>query len=196
MGEPAVRELISTEFPRDRYQDHPHYDWYHGVMLNASLGFATAFDGHGGEALNPEVEITAEGSEETPVRLDLVSLTRLESGQLAAVVFRPESYVEEASEGQVGWSNLGKSRRAPLVLAHTQGEVRMHVYSGLDGVVYEYLPSQRADSLPKELVQLRSRHDALARGDFSTDADKWLCDQCDARVNCPHWLGAVTAPTP
>lgn len=195
MSEADIRELVAREFPMERYKDHPHYEWYHRVALDAARGFARTFEGHGGEVLDPEVEILAEGSHETPVRLDLIALSRLKSGQLAATVFRPESYTEQADEGTLGWSKLGKSKRATLVLAHTQGDVRMEVYSGADGALYEYLPSQQADSLPKELVQLRSRHGALARGDFSTDTDKWSCDQCDVRVNCPHWLGAVTAPT-
>jgi hypothetical protein len=67
----------------------------------------------------------------------------------------------------------------------------MQIYSGADGVIYEYLQSVQKQSLPNELGQMTGRHEALAGNRFGAEIEKWECDQCPVRVVCPHWIGVI-----
>lgn len=193
MAEADARALLGKELPKDRWGDHPHYEWYFGIALRAVLGFRDAFRPKPGEftRLDPEVELDPSGSGDPPVKLDLIALYKDASGRTSGIIFRPETYAKIAEDGEINWGKLDGKRASLVLLLGEDANVRMQVYSGMDGRIYEYLPSIQAASLPKELERVSARHAALARADFGTDADRWGCDQCRMRVNCPHWIGAL-----
>jgi hypothetical protein len=193
MPEADARALLEKEFPQGRWGEHPHYEWYFGIALRAVLGFRNAFRPNRGELtrLDPEIELDPSGSGDPPVKLDLIALYKDASGRTTGMMFRPDSYAKVAEDGEINWAKLDGKRASLVLLLGEDANVRMQVYSGSDGRIYEYLPSIQAASLPKELERVRARHAALARGDFGTDADRWSCDRCRMRVNCPHWIGAL-----
>lgn len=193
MAEADARALLEKELPKDRWGDHPHYEWYYGIALRAVQGFRDAFRPKRGELtrLDPEMELDPSGSGDPPVKLDLIALYKDASGRTAGIMFRPESYAKIAEDGEINWGKLDGKRASLVLLLGEDANARMQVYSGIDGRIYEYLPSIQAASLPKELDRVRARHAALANADFGTDADRWSCDQCRMRVNCPHWIGAL-----
>ena len=193
MAEADARMLLEKEFPKDRWGDHPHYEWYAGIALRAVLGFRDAFRPKRGELtrLDPEMELDPSETGDPPVKLDLVALYKDASGRTTGVIFRPESYAEIAGDGEINWGELDGKRASLVLLLGEDANLRMQVYSGIDGRIYEYLQSIQAASLPRELERVRARHAALARADYGTDADRWGCDQCRMRVNCPHWIGAL-----
>jgi hypothetical protein len=193
MDEADVRVLLDKEFPKSRWGEHPHYEWYYGIALRAVLGFRNAFHPRRGELtrLEPEMELDPSGRGDPPVRLDLIALYKVASGRTTAIIFRPDSYAKIAEGGEINWGKLDGKRASLILVLGENANVRMQVYSGIDGRIYEYLPSIQPASLPKELDRVRARHGALANGDFGTDADRWSCDQCRMRVNCPHWIGAL-----
>ncbi len=193
MDEADGRVLLDKEFPKSRWGEHPHYEWYNGIALRAVLGFRDAFRPRRGELtrLEPEMELDPSGRGDPPVRLDLIALYKDASGRTTAIIFRPDSYAKIAEDGEINWGKLDGKRASLVLVLGEDANVRMQVYSGTDGRIYEYLPSIQAASLPKELDRVRARHAALANADFGTDADRWSCDQCRMRVNCPHWIGAL-----
>jgi len=195
MPEENVRALVLKEFPAEKHKNHPHYEWYLDVAMNAALGFSRAFRPNAGEleTLDAELEIAPSPPGTAPVKLDLIALYRRKDRVVTALAFRPESFADKVDEGQVGWSGINSlSKRAALVLAHAaHPTLQMELYSGADSATYEYLPSKQAASLPNELDKLKQQHAALARSDFTTDATKWGCDRCRVRVSCPHWIGAL-----
>jgi hypothetical protein len=193
MAEADARALLEKEFPKDRWGNHPHYEWYAGIALRAVLGFRDAFRPRRGELtrLDPEMELDPSGTGDPPVKLDLIALYKDASGRTTGVIFRPESYAEIAGDGVINWGELDGKRASLVLLLREDADLRMQVYSGIDGRIYEYLQSIQGASLPRELERVRARHAALARADYGTDADRWGCDQCRMRVNCPHWIGAL-----
>jgi hypothetical protein len=193
MPEAEARVLLEKELPKDRWGDHPHYQWYLGIALRAVLGFRDAFRPKRGELLrlDPEMEVDPSGSGDPPAKLDLIALYKDASGRTSGIMFRPESYAKIAEDGEINWGTLDGKRASLVLLLGDTANARMQVYSGIDGRIYEYLPSMQAASLPKELERVRARHAALTGADFGTDADRWGCDRCRMRVNCPHWIGAL-----
>jgi hypothetical protein len=131
MPEADARALLEKEFPRARWGEHPHYEWYLGFALRAMLGFATAFRPKRGELtrLDPEIELDPSGSGDPPVKLDLIALYKDASGGTTGIVFRPESYAKIADDGEINWAKLDGKRASLVLLLGEDGNARMQVYS-------------------------------------------------------------------
>ena len=193
-SELEVRAGLDDEWPSERFAEHPHVSMYYELALDFAMGFARAFRPAAGVSVNLEPELESLGGVLGPkVLLDLVAYFRQPDGRVVAVAFRPESFAEKAKEGTLGWSKLDQNKRILFVLANAANNgIMPRIYSGADHTIYDFAWSTRKDSLPTETAELTGRYRALAAGDFSTDASKFGCDRCRARVSCPHWIGALT----
>lgn len=188
--------ILDVEWPIDRFGDHPHFDLYRSEALRITRGFAAAFTpgAVGSAILEPELEVVGD-TRGPKLILDLVAYFREPSGRVVAIAFRPESYAAKAKDTGLAWSVLTDIKRASFVLTEANvGSTTAILYSGADRAMYNYSLQSRnrkEDSLRREAGSLAERYRALSTGDFTTTVNPFHCDQCRARVSCPHWLGAL-----
>jgi len=190
LSERAARDVLESQWPWARYSAHPHAALYRDAAVRMVIGFARAFrpEPGGGADLDPEIRVSAPGMPD--LRLDLIAHFRQADGKEVAIAFRPESL--PAKKGSLNWSALAPNKRISLVLLENDSPgIAPRVYSGDDGQIYDYRWSRDETSLPTQAAELLGQRDAFARGDFSTDLERFQCDQCRVRASCPHWLGSL-----
>jgi superfamily I DNA/RNA helicase len=192
LDEPSAEQILLERWEKSIDPNHPHYDLYYHVARAYVGKFARAFfpeEGHV-EYLNPTVY---EGKTRFPVRLDLVSLYRVDGGPPTAILFRPESLGEQNREKGLLWGALKPpSRRIAFVLLREiEPALRPIVFSGEDGTFYNYLWSTRKTDFANEVERVNDRFKSFARGYFAEEVEPFTCDKCDSRVACPHWIKAL-----
>jgi hypothetical protein len=140
--------------------------------------------------MNPTVY---ESKTRFPVRLDLVSLYRVNENAPTAILFRPESLKEHNREKGLLWGALKPpSRRVAFVLLREmEPTMQPIVFSGEDGAFYNYQWSNRKADLAKEIERVQSRFKSFAQGYFAEEVEPFTCDKCESRIACPHWIKAL-----
>jgi superfamily I DNA/RNA helicase len=188
----SARQILLEKWEKNIAPDHPHCDLYYHVAQTYTGKFAGGFipeEGHV-EYLNPTIY---ESRTHFPVRLDLVSLYRVDGGAPTAILFRPESLREHNKEKGLLWGALKPpSRRIAFVLLRQiEPLLRPIIFSGEDGVFYNYQWSSRKTDFANELERVNNRFKSFAQGYFTEEVQPFTCDKCDSRIACPHWIKAL-----
>ena len=175
--------------------DHAHEPLFRHVAERAASGFAAEYAPLADQHTPLDLKVVRKGSGESPaLRLGLASHFYDRDERPVALLFRPESLQGKLSKrtGNIKWSGL-ESHRLPFVLLreHFGETFRPLVYSGTDGRIYDFDWSTRGDSLPKEIAKISERRQLLDERRFQNNVEEYWCDQCDHRLMCPYWLGAL-----
>lgn len=185
-----ARQIFLRAWAESEVADHTHHDIYLRLALRYVEGFAQAYIPSPGEVETLE-PIICEEVNGLPVRLDLVTHHRGDDGVSVAILFRPESLAKHKREQGLLWGALNSAQRVPFVLLRmSDPQVRPYVFSGDDGVLYEYLWGKDKD-FDKEAARVGEQFNLLGRGMFVAQVDAYKCDKCESRLPCPHWQGAV-----
>jgi len=183
-----ARQIFLEKWAESKVEGHVHHDIYFNLALRYVDRFAAAYEPEGDvELLSPVI------GEETnfPVRLDLVAYYRT-AGGTTAILFRPESLAEKCKDKGLLWGALDSKRRVPFVLLRLRDpDVRPFVFSGEDGVLYPYLWGARQADFDKESERVLGRLRLFAHGVFVEQVNEYMCDKCESRVPCPHWIEAI-----
>jgi superfamily I DNA/RNA helicase len=188
----VAQQILLEEWEKEVDPNHPHCDLYYHTAKTYIEKFADGFipeEGHI-EYMNPTVY---ESKTRFPVRLDLVSLYRVNKDAPTAILFRPESLKEHNREKGLLWGALKPpSRRIAFVLLREiEPMMRPIVFSGEDGAFYNYQWSNRKADLEKEIERVQSRFKSFAQGYFAEEVEPFICDKCESRIACPHWIKAL-----
>jgi superfamily I DNA/RNA helicase len=169
---------------------HPHYPVYTRIGVAYVERLARAYVPPRGNVEPLDTTIYEEESG-IPTRLDLIAHYRGEDGGTVAILFRPESVKKHVRERGLLWGALSSGARVPFVLLRQRDPgVTPFVFSGEDGALHPYQWGRDRD-FEKEAARVSERFAAFGRSEFSEQIDAYKCDQCDSRIPCPHWLGAV-----
>lgn len=184
-------EMFSTEWAANRVEGHQHHQIYFTLGGKYVERFAQAI-----RSLPPVSEHLEAGLDDHQsdlrLRLDLVALYRAANGAVIAVLFRPESYAEDAKGGNLQWSKLDNAYRiAFALLRQRESKLQPYVFSGEDGVLYPFLWSTKKGSDAEEARRSEERYRLFSRRIFRQQINRWSCERCEVHVLCPHWLEAV-----
>jgi superfamily I DNA/RNA helicase len=193
VGDEAARQILLDAWTKGVDPEHPHYELYYQFAQNYVVRFAGGFIPQEGrvEYLNPTVY---ESKTRFPVRLDLVSLFRGDGNTPTAILFRPESLREYNREKGLLWGALKPASRrvAFVLLKEIEPALRPIVFSGEDGVFYNYQWSSRKADFMNEVERINNRFKSFAQGYFAEQVEPFTCDRCESRIACPHWIKAVS----
>lgn len=78
-----------------------------------------------------------------------------------------------------------------MLLKLRDPDVRPFVFSGEDGVLYPYQWGTRKADFDKESERVLSRLRLFSHGVFVEQVNEYMCDKCESRVPCPHWIEAI-----
>jgi superfamily I DNA/RNA helicase len=188
----SAQQVLLEKWEKNIDLEHPHNDLYYDVAQRYVSLFAHGFIPEEGdvEFLNPTVY---ESKTRFPVRLDLVSMYRVNGNASTALLFRPESLREHNREKGLLWGGLKPSSRriAFVLLRKIEPALRPIVFSGEDGVFYNYQWSNRKTDFANETERVNNRFKSFAQGYFSEQVEPFTCDRCDSRIACPHWIKAL-----
>ena len=191
VGPEDARQIFVEKWAESSLEEHIHHPIYFNLALSYVDRFAAAYEPEGDvEHLSPII------GEETyfPVRLDLVAYYRTVDGTTVAILFRPESLAGKCKENGLLWGALDSKRRVPFVLLKLRDpDVRPFVFSGEDGVLYPYQWGTRKADFDKEAERVNGRLRLFAHGVFVEQVNEYMCDKCESRVPCPHWIEAAGA---
>lgn len=66
--------------------------------------------------------------------------------------------------------------------------LKAKIFSGEDGVIYEYQWNTRGKNLEAETAKLIEKRLALADNRFITTVKDYNCKKCPQRIPCPFWM--------
>lgn len=182
--------IFATEWAVNQIEGHQHYQIYFTAGQKYVEQFAQAI-----RSLPPAVEYLeaelADDQSDLKLRLDLVALYRTATGAVIAVLFRPESYLEDARGGNLLWSKVDNPYRIAFVLMRQREPcLQPYVFSGEDGVLYPFLWSRNKGSDEEEARRSDERYNLFSKRLFRQQINHWNCERCEVRLLCPHWLEA------
>jgi len=182
-----AKQILIEEWNKEIEKDHIHYNIYFSLAEKYITDFASIF--------SPEKErvefidlVFGEGGEQQ-VQLDLVSAYKV--GQtIKATLFRPESLKDELNnKGLLLWGKIKPKHRTSLVLLKERfGNLKAFVFSGDDGILYEFQWSDSYYEKQKHSVSQKCKE--LSSEKFITDINSFKCNNfCEHRLSCPYWVG-------
>jgi superfamily I DNA/RNA helicase len=185
--------MLELHWPASEFSDHAHFGLYRRLAARMVVSFSAQFRPHGAAAVELDPQLPIAPPEGTlALHLDLVALTQSPGGTVTATAFRPETIAGDGEKESIKWSDLSERKRLALVFAHGAfPDVRMEVFSGHDGKIYEYLPPNPVRyprSIPDLLAKARAKHRALSMTTFEATITDFACDGCKVRISCPHWV--------
>lgn len=191
-------QVFLRAFPNDEPLGHPHYEIYRRRGAAYAGKFAQAYEPRPRalEFFDTEELINRTEEELLPLRLDLVTYYRDETGQSRAILFRPESFEKKSKNGtELSWSNVEsttRKRMAFVLLRKLDAGLRPGIYSGEDGIIYDYKWNRNTTTMDEDAARARARLGAFSRGRFETVVEEFMCDnKCQCRVPCPFWMKAL-----
>ena len=189
--EEALRFLTKTwKTVVVRREEHRHLALFEQVAREYLVAFARAYVPMAQDYHPIDLSAIEDPMGPVHIHLKLVAAFETMGGRRAAIMFRTESYATKLdAAGNILWSKMSSSRRLPFVLLweHFPG-LEALVFSGADGRLYRFKPSQRSSSLDNEVAKVADRRVALGEMKYEAIANPWHCDRCGSRIVCPHWL--------
>lgn len=186
-----ARDIFLESWAASEVADHAHYPIYTRLAIAYVERLARIYippQSH----TEPLTTTIYEEETELPLRLDLIAHYRNKDGEAVAILFRPESLRGYLREKGLLWGALSSGARAPFVLLRMRDpQLKPFVFSGEDGELYPYLWGKDKD-FENESGRVSARFKAIGRAEFTEQVDSYKCDQCDSRLPCPHWLGALS----
>jgi superfamily I DNA/RNA helicase len=185
-------EIFQAEWKDNSIAEHKHYQIYFTLGQKYVERFAQAT-----RSLPPADKylesVLGDDMAGLRLRLDLVASHRAKDGSVIAVQFRPESYADKAKDGKLQWSKLDNAYRIPFVLLRRrEPSLQPFVFSGEDGILYQFLWSTKHDSMDEEARRADERYQLFSKRIFNQQINTWRCESCDLHVICPHWLNEST----
>ena len=173
--------------------EHIHHDLFLATAKNYVESFASEFVPEDGTVKFFDLiyeNSNGNGNGTNQTLLDLICAYQVADNQPIAIVFRPESFnPKNLRENGLLWSSLIAKKRASFVLLRTIApNLKAKIFSGDDGLLYDYQWNTRGNNLETETAKLSEKRAALADNCFITTVKEYNCKKCPNRISCPFWM--------
>lgn len=186
-------QILMDNWNKSVEAENKHHDLFLATAKNYVKSFASEFVPINGtvefyDLVQEDFGNNGNGTNST--LLDLICAYQVEDNQPIAIVFRPESFdPKNLRENGLLWSSLTAKKRASFVLLRSVVlDLKAKIFSGDDGILYDYQWNTRGKNLDAETDKLVEKRAALANNRFITTVKDYNCKKCPNRIACPFWL--------